>query len=97
PAGCLCAPCRSHGGLMPARGRSGGREVIFEFTTLGQSTRVAAVDVATGEEVVISGPAGASRGDLERVALRKLLRRLSRTLSADSKKTPRRGGRGVVV
>jgi len=84
---------------MDPHGRSGGREVIFEFTTLGQSTRVAAVDVATGEEVVISGPAGASRarGDLERVALRKLLRRLARIQGADPKKTPRRGGRGVIV
>ncbi len=82
---------------MAPRGRFGGREVIFEFTTLGQSTRVAAVDVATGEEVIISGPAGASRGDLERVALRKLLRRLARTQSPDHTKTPRRGGRGVVV
>lgn len=82
---------------MAPRGRSGGREVIFEFTTLGQSTRVAAIDVATGEEVVISGPAGASRGDLERVALRKLLRRLALAQSTDPKKTPRRGGRGVVV
>jgi hypothetical protein len=82
---------------MAPRGRPGGREVIFEFTTLGQSTRVAAIDVATGEEVVISGPAGASRGDLERVAMRKLLRRLARIQSTDTKKTPRRGGRGVVV
>lgn len=82
---------------MAARGRSGGREVIFEFITIGQSTRVAAIDVATGEEVVISGPAGSSRGALERVAYLKLLRRLARIQGADNTKTPRRGGRGVVV
>lgn len=82
---------------MAPRGRPGGREVIFEFTTVGQSTRVAAIDVATGEEVVISGPAGASRGDLERVALRKLLRRLVSLSQGPQNKTPRRGGRGVIV
>lgn len=82
---------------MSGGGRPGGREVIFEFTTIGESTRVAAIDVATGEEVVISGPAGASRGDLERVALRKLLRRLGSLPEGAQKKTPRRGGRGVIV
>lgn len=81
---------------MARRGRLAGREVIFEFMTLGQSVRVAAVDVATGEEVVISGPAGAAQSDLERVAARKLARRLAQTLDPESK-TPRRGGRGVVV
>ncbi|MCC5996222.1 MAG: hypothetical protein JJU18_07635 [Oceanicaulis sp.] len=81
---------------MAPRGRMGGREVIFEFMTIGQSVRVAAIDVATGEEVVISGPAGAARGDLERVAGRKLARRLAGSQNPDSK-TPRRGGRGVVV
>ena len=53
-----------------------GREVIFEFITLGDSVRVAAVDVATGEEVVITGPMATAQSDLERIAGRKLMRRL---------------------
>lgn len=73
-----------------------GREVIFEFTGIGASVRVAAVDVSTGEEVVIVGPASTPQFDLERIAARKLARRLG-LLSAQDTKTPRRGGRGVIV
>lgn len=57
---------------MPA-----GREVIFEYIQLGNSARVAAVDVATGVEVVVTGPANAARADLEALALRKLERALA--------------------
>jgi hypothetical protein len=53
------------------------REVYFEFIALGRSVRVAAIDSVTGIEVTIVGPAGAARADLERVALRKLMVRLS--------------------
>lgn len=77
------------------------REVIVEFVRLGGSVRVAAVDVASGEEVVIAGPVNAPQTDLERVALRKLARRLKQ-LSASRQpdpdaKTPRPPGRGVIV
>lgn len=73
-----------------------GRDIIFEFITLGDSVRVAAVDTVTGEEVVVAGPIGASQTDLERVAARKLARRLGLAGEGESK-TPRRGGRGVIV
>jgi hypothetical protein len=57
---------------------SGGaeREVIFEITRVGDVQRVAAVDVATGTEVVIQAPANASLADVRALALRKLERAL---------------------
>ena len=66
----------------PARGVSGapeddGREILFEFVQLGGQVRVAALDAVTGAEAVIIGPANAARADLERVAIRKLMRLLS--------------------
>ena len=44
--------------------------------------RVVAVDVASGLETVIVGPATASRADLERVAVRKLQMMLARSRSS---------------
>lgn len=80
------------------RDPSAGRDIIFEFQTVGEAVRVAAIDVASGEEVVIQGPLTASQGELERVAARKLMRRLEK-LSSDKpdKKTPPHGGGGVIV
>lgn len=72
------------------------REVIFEFIAIGDSVRVAAVDVLTGEEVYVTGPANTPQRDLERLATRKLARKLG-LRGDDEKKTPRRGGRGVIV
>jgi hypothetical protein len=74
-----------------------GREVIFEYRTVGAFLRIAAVDVATGEEVVVSGPVRTSQHDLERIALRKLARRLGLSLTDVQRQTPRPNGRGVVV
>lgn len=73
-----------------------GREIIFEFVALGDSVRVAAIDVASGEEVVVTGPVATPQSDLERLATRKLMRRLLSQKTLDTK-TPRRGGRGVIV
>lgn len=53
-----------------------GREVIFEYTQIGASVRVCAVDVATGIEVIVATPASAARMDQERLAMRKLARAL---------------------
>jgi hypothetical protein len=53
-------------------------EVLFEFTVIGATVRVAALDAASGIEVTVLGPAGAARSDLERLALAKLKSRLSR-------------------
>lgn len=53
-------------------------EVLFEFTTRGNATRCAAIDVATGLEVVALGPTSAAETHLKAVALRKLRMRLAR-------------------
>lgn len=60
------------------------------------AVRVAAIDVATGEEVVIQSPKSASRLDMERVAGAKLARKLGLT---GEKKRPDEGssGRGIKV
>lgn len=52
------------------------REVIFERRALGNTVRVAAIDVDSGMEVVVMGPVGARAGDLKQIALRKLKARL---------------------
>ena len=52
-------------------------EVIIEMRPVGSVVRVAAVDVATGTEVVVFGPASASQRSLEELAVHKLKRRLS--------------------
>jgi len=55
------------------------REILFEFTVIGSSVRVAAIDAATGIEVTVVAPAVAARSDLERLALAKLKVRLARS------------------
>jgi hypothetical protein len=50
--------------------------VYFEFTPVGATVRVAAIDAATGTEVVVIGPANAADADLRRLALQKLKARL---------------------
>lgn len=52
------------------------RDVIFEITRIGDAQRVAAVDVATGIEVVVQAPANAALADVRALALRKLKRAL---------------------
>jgi hypothetical protein len=52
------------------------REVYFEFTAIGSTVRVAAIDALTGVEVTAIGPAKAARADLEQLALAKLKARL---------------------
>ena len=52
-------------------------EVYFEFTAVGAVVRVAAIDAATGVEVIVMGPASASAADLKRLALAKLKARLA--------------------
>ena len=62
------------------------RDVIFEITRIGDAQRVAAIDVASGVEVVVQAPASAALADVRALALRKL----ERALSEDS----RSGGDG---
>jgi hypothetical protein len=47
----------------------GGRDVYFEFTAIGRTVKVSAIDSATGLEVSVVGPASASQADLQRLAL----------------------------
>ena len=52
------------------------REVYFEFTCIGASVKVVAIDAATETEVSVVGPANAARSDLERLVLAKLKKRM---------------------
>jgi hypothetical protein len=54
------------------------RDVYFEFTAIGASVKVVAIDSQTGIEVAVVGPSGAAQADLERLALQKLKMRLAR-------------------
>lgn len=53
------------------------REVIFEIMRVGDVQRIAAVDVATGVEVVVQAPANAALADVRALALKKLERALA--------------------
>jgi len=57
-------------------GVSDEREVIFEIARIGDIQRVAAIDTATGVEVVVQAPASAALADVRALALRKLERAL---------------------
>lgn len=54
------------------------RDVYFEFTAIGASVKVVAIDAATGTEVSVIGPASAAQAHLEQLALGKLKARLAR-------------------
>ena len=51
-------------------------EVYFEFTRLGAQMRVAAIDAATGTEVILIAPVTATQIQMQHLALAKLKRRL---------------------
>jgi hypothetical protein len=63
------------------------RDVIFEITRVGDVQRIAAVDVATGVEVVVQAPASAALADVRALALKKLERVLT-----EQPQTPKRPG-----
>jgi hypothetical protein len=50
--------------------------VYFEFTPIGTSVKVTAIDAASGTEVSVIGPARALQADLQQLALQKLRLRL---------------------
>jgi hypothetical protein len=54
------------------------REVFFEFTAIGSTVKVVAIDAATGTEVSVIGPVNAAQADLEQLAVGKLKARLAR-------------------
>ncbi|HTK83847.1 MAG TPA: hypothetical protein VL625_02070 [Patescibacteria group bacterium] len=49
-----------------------GREVIFEFQSIGQYVKVMAMDTATMTEITIQGPVTASEAVLKSNAAKKL-------------------------
>jgi len=50
--------------------RSG--EVLFEYTRVGNTVRVTAVDATSGTEVTIQVPANLGQQDMQKAAMRKL-------------------------
>lgn len=52
-------------------------EVLFEYIQVGQQMRVAAIDSATGIEIVVIAPVSATRTQMQQLALAKLRRRLA--------------------
>lgn len=60
------------------RQRSRSREIYFEHITIGNAVKVSAIDAASGTEVSIAGPRNAGQKELERIALQKLMRAMSR-------------------
>jgi hypothetical protein len=62
--------------MTPAEDGTAAGGVYFEFTPVGVSVKVCAIDAATGTEVSVIGPARASQADLQQLALRKLRARL---------------------
>jgi hypothetical protein len=91
-------PEGGHNKPAPPAKTGGSREVIFEFTPIGGSVKVTAIDVLTGVEVAVVGPAAASsQRELERIALQKLMQRIEREGEAGIRPKPDeppRGGSG---
>ena len=54
------------------------RDVYFEFTAIGGTVKVVAIDALTGLEVSVMGPTSAAQADLERLALQKLKAQLKK-------------------
>jgi len=54
----------------------GEREVLFEFTQVGQQMRVSAIDADTRTEIVLIAPLSATRYQMQTLAMAKLKRKL---------------------
>lgn len=61
---------------MSSGGKEPSGEILFEFTKVGTYMRVAAIDPASGIEVVTVAPVSASRQHMQQVAAAKLRRRM---------------------
>jgi hypothetical protein len=53
-----------------------GGEILFEFVQLGNQMRVAAIDSASGTEIVVIAPISATRTQMQQLALAKLRKKL---------------------
>ncbi|WP_417488744.1 DUF6898 family protein [Maricaulis sp.] len=76
-----------------------GREIYIEIQQVGASVRVAAVDAATGEEVVFQVPVRTTRAEIDQLALSKLAWKMSKTAAEgpDEKRPGKKPGRGISV
>lgn len=72
-------------------GARGHTSAYLEFQTVGHIVKVSAIDPVTGTEVSTFGPVGASRADLETLALAKLRHRLERAAAAAAAPKPMPG------
>ena len=66
-------------------------EVYFEFVQVGQQMRVAAIDAATGVEVIVITPVSASKHQMQQMALAKLRRKLDEGAAATPAGAPSPG------
>lgn len=66
-------------------------EVYFEFVQVGQQMRVAAIDAASGIEVIVITPVSASKHQMQQVALAKLKKKLDERAAATSATAPSPG------
>ena len=66
---------------MTKKVAAAGGEVFFEFRQVGQQMRVAAIDAASGTEIVVIAPVTATRLQMQELALAKLKRRLTQDQS----------------
>ena len=57
-------------------------DVYFEFVQVGQQMRVAAIDAASGTEVVVITPVSASKYQMQQLALAKLRKKLAEAAPA---------------
>ncbi len=58
-------------------------DVLFEFMQVGQQMRVAAIDGATGTEVVVIAPLKATKLQMQQVAMAKLRKKMAAGLPPD--------------
>jgi hypothetical protein len=59
-------------------------EIIIETQRIGASLRVAAIDVASGTEVVFQAPASATRASIQHLAASKLRYVMAKAVAAKS-------------
>lgn len=80
---------------------SSGREVVFEFILMGSSVKASAIDMLSGIEVSVIGPATlAARAELQRIALLKLKQRLAKEEAKPPGSDKQSGGHsdgGIIV
>ncbi|EEE47524.1 hypothetical protein SADFL11_4813 [Roseibium alexandrii DFL-11] len=58
-------------------------EIYIEFRQMGKQVQVTAIDAATGVEVSMFGPSSALQSDLQKLAVRKLKRRVEQVRAAE--------------